>query len=771
MKKKYEVLGVVGEGAYGIVYKCKNKETDKFVAIKKFKETEDELVQKTMKRELKMLQQLKHPNIVEFQESFTHKGNLFLVFEYCEKNLLEVLEESPDGLSPKLIKSFVYQMCKAIAYMHKNNMIHRDIKPENLLIDEHLNLKLCDFGFARKVKLNKNNNNINEMTDYVATRWYRSPELLLSGGIYGPDVDYWAVGCIMGELADGNPMFPGENETDQINCIIKVLGNLPEDLVNMFYKNPIYDGKELLHVSKPESLERRYMGKLGPTAIDFMKGLLQLDPKKRLNTETVFKHKYFACFMKDEQKEKEKEKEKINNINNINNSKMSTNNRENENKNLSKENANNNNNNSNQIKDTKPIIKVNGGTKNEKVNFMSKGMNEKNKNNIYILDNSLNNNIQPKQQTEAKVINNTTNINIINYNNINNPTNNIIEIQNDKTKDTQSTPNTNNNILINNSMVIKVSNNNQKEKNNKIEIKNPLQNNMKLESFNSTNYPKTINKSVSMNNSVYNFQMGNKKSSSVNKIIKLNDYQNMTLLNNYPNLMTISLSQGKDYKFNKMNNNNNLNNMNNISTTFYSFKNNPNKNTMTNKVGSYNSIPDKNLNKKNKYNYMSLMPNNYLGGYKTFFNKNNANDKYNYDINTNYFKEELKKYNSNNAQNYYNNVIDENDEYTNSTNSNINTKNLYNNNNINSNKVYKKKNYLNDKKDGKLINKNFFGKNNMGGKVNKKPMNGYGTLYNYGYGKKKNNNVELPQLLQIYNKNGISKNNNLYYDLPYNKKY
>ena len=523
MKKKYEVLGVVGEGAYGIVYKCKNKETDKFVAIKKFKETEDELVQKTMKRELKMLQQLKHPNIVEFQESFTHKGNLFLVFEYCEKNLLEVLEESPDGLSPKLIKSFVYQMCKAIAYMHKNNMIHRDIKPENLLIDEHLNLKLCDFGFARKVKLNKNNNNINEMTDYVATRWYRSPELLLSGGIYGPDVDYWAVGCIMGELADGNPMFPGENETDQINCIIKVLGNLPEDLVNMFYKNPIYDGKELLHVSKPESLERRYMGKLGPTAIDFMKGLLQLDPKKRLNTETVFKHKYFACFMKDEQKEKEKEKEKINNINNINNSKMSTNNRENENKNLSKENANNINNNSNQIKDTKPIIKVNGGTKNEKVNFMSKGMNEKNKNNIYILDNSLNNNIQPKQQTEAKVINNTTNINIINYNNINNPTNNIIEIQNDKTKDTQSTPNTNNNILINNSMVIKVSNNNQKEKNNKIEIKNPLQNNMKLESFNSTNYPKSINKSVSMNNSVYNFQMGNKKASSLNKIIKLND--------------------------------------------------------------------------------------------------------------------------------------------------------------------------------------------------------------------------------------------------------
>ena len=504
MKKKYEVLGVVGEGAYGIVYKCKNKETNKYVAIKKFKETEDELVQKTMKRELKMLQQLRHPNIVEFQESFTHKGNLFLVFEYCEKNLLEVLEESPDGLSPKLIKSFIYQMCKAIAYMHKNNMIHRDIKPENLLIDENLNLKLCDFGFARKVKLNKNNNNINEMTDYVATRWYRSPELLLSGGIYGPDVDYWAVGCIMGELADGNPMFPGENETDQINCIIKVLGNLPEELVNMFYKNPIYEGKELLHVNKPESLERRYMGKLGPTAIDFMKGLLQLDPKKRLNTETVFKHKYFSCFMKDEQKEKEKEKEK-------DNSRVSIKENENTNNTINTININKSS------SENKDIIKTSGGIKNEKVNFINKVIADKNKSSGNILDNSLNNSPQQKQTIETKVINNTTNINIINYNSINNPTNNFIEIHennNKSIKDIKSSPNVNNNILINNSMIIKVTNNNQpKDKLNKIELKNPFQNNMKLESFNSTNYPKPINKSVSMNNSVYNFQMGNKKAS------------------------------------------------------------------------------------------------------------------------------------------------------------------------------------------------------------------------------------------------------------------
>ena len=756
MKKKYEVIGIVGEGAYGIVYKCKNKETGKFVAIKKFKETEDELVQKTMKRELKMLQQLKHENIVEFQESFTSKGNLFLVFEYCEKNLLEVLEESPDGLSPKLIKSFIYQMCKAISYMHKNNMIHRDIKPENLLIDENLNLKLCDFGFARKVKLNKNNNNINEMTDYVATRWYRSPELLLSGGIYGPDVDYWAVGCIMGELADGNPMFPGENETDQINCIIKVLGNLPDELVDMFYRNPIYEGKELIHVSKVESLERRYLGKLGPTAIDFMKGLLQLDPKKRLNSDTVFKHKYFACFMKDE-----KEKEKINNISNAN----------------IKEN--------NQLKSEKSEKKISNNAI-----IVNKSLNDKNKTSTNFLNsnNNSNNNTNrnsnslPKQATETKVINNTTNINIINYNNINNPTNNFIEIHNNnindninnssnnsisknkKIKDIKSNSN-NNNILINNSMIIKVNNSKEKDKLNKIDLNNTFQNNMKIKSINNQNFSNNINKSINMNNSVYNFPIGNKKSLSVNKIIKLNDYQNMTLLNNYPNLMTISLSQGKN---NKLNNNS----LNNISSTFYSFKNNKN-NIIPKKITSFNNsnnLDKNNTTKKNKYNYMSLLPNNYLGGYKTFFNKNNSNDKYNYDINTNYFKDELKKYNSSPIQNYYNNVIDENDEYPDGLNNGINIKSYYNNNKNN-----KKKNYFDSKKDVKLMTKykenHLFGKN-IGGKFGiKKNTNGYGTLYNYGYGNKKNN-VELPQLIQIYNKNTVSKNhNNHYYGLSYNKKY
>ena len=293
MQNKYDVIGVVGEGAYGIVYKCRNKETKEFVAIKKFKETEDEIVKKTMRRELKMLQMLKHENVVEFKEAFKRKGNLFLVFEYVERNLLELLQESPSGLDPSLIKNLIYQLCKAIKYLHEQNIIHRDIKPENLLINSDMKLKLCDFGFARKISMSSNEN----LTDYVATRWYRSPELLITNGYYGPEVDYWAIGCIMGELADGNPMFPGENETDQLHCIQKVLGNLPQSQVDMFYKNPLYNGKNLLDVDRPETLERRYMGKLPKIAINFMKGLLELDPKKRLNGKTVFYHPYFDNYM------------------------------------------------------------------------------------------------------------------------------------------------------------------------------------------------------------------------------------------------------------------------------------------------------------------------------------------------------------------------------------------------------------------------------------------------------------------------------------------
>jgi cyclin-dependent kinase-like len=202
---KYEVLGVVGEGAYGVVLRCRNKETNEIVAIKKFKESDDdEILRKTTLREVKILRMLRHFNIVSLTEAFRRKTKLYLVFEYVEKNLLELLEEQPSGLSQDLVKSYIFQLCQAIHWCHSHEVIHRDIKPENLLVDARTRtLKLCDFGFARVV----GSQTVIEMTDYVATRWYRAPELLLGSTNYTYGVDLWVCDMIEHDImpSDSNP--------------------------------------------------------------------------------------------------------------------------------------------------------------------------------------------------------------------------------------------------------------------------------------------------------------------------------------------------------------------------------------------------------------------------------------------------------------------------------------------------------------------------------------------------------------------------------------
>mmetsp|Transcript_17581 Transcript_17581/g.41440 ORF Transcript_17581/g.41440 Transcript_17581/m.41440 type:complete len:711 (-) Transcript_17581:347-2479(-) len=287
---KYEVLGVVGEGAYGVVLQCRNKESGEIVAIKKFKESEDdEIVRKTTLREVKILRMLKHENIVDLREAFRRKGKLYLVFEYVEKNLLEILEQKPNGLEPELVRKYIYQLCWAIDFCHEHDVIHRDIKPENLLINPDHSLKLCDFGFARTVSSKAKS----ELTDYVATRWYRAPELLLGDTNYGKAVDIWAIGCIMGELIDGQPLFPGESEIDQLYVIQKVLGPLTPEQNEMFLRNPRFLGLKFPDMTRPETLEKRYCGKMTKKALSFMKGLLRMDPSQRLTGEEALDHPYF----------------------------------------------------------------------------------------------------------------------------------------------------------------------------------------------------------------------------------------------------------------------------------------------------------------------------------------------------------------------------------------------------------------------------------------------------------------------------------------------
>nr|XP_022324640.1 cyclin-dependent kinase-like 5 isoform X5 [Crassostrea virginica] len=286
---KYEILGVVGEGAYGVVLKCRHKESGEMVAVKKFKDSEEnDDVKRTTLRELKMLRTLKQENIVELREAFRRKGKLYLVFEYVERNMLELLEEMPNGVPTEKVKSYTYQLCKAIQWCHCQDIIHRDIKPENLLISKNDTLKLCDFGFARSI----HGGLVGVYTDYVATRWYRSPELLL-GSAYGKAVDIWSIGCILGELSDGQPLFPGESEIDQLYVIQKIMGPLPSDQMKMFYANPRFSGLKFPSVARPQTLPKRYHGILSGVLIDFMDKTLKLDPNQRYLIEDCLEHEAF----------------------------------------------------------------------------------------------------------------------------------------------------------------------------------------------------------------------------------------------------------------------------------------------------------------------------------------------------------------------------------------------------------------------------------------------------------------------------------------------
>uniref|UniRef100_A0A3Q3GD35 Cyclin-dependent kinase-like 5 n=1 Tax=Labrus bergylta TaxID=56723 RepID=A0A3Q3GD35_9LABR len=277
---KFEVLGIVGEGAYGVVLKCRHK-------VRSYT-LENEEVKETTLRELKMLRTLKQENIVELKEAFRRRGKLYLVFEYVEKNMLELLEELPNGVPTDKARSYIYQLIRAIHWCHKHDIVHRDIKPENLLISSDDVLKLCDFGFARNLSEGTDAN----YTEYVATRWYRSPELLL-GAPYGKAVDMWSVGCILGELSDGQPLFPGESEIDQLFTIQKVLGPLPPEQMKLFYNNPRFHGLRFPAVNHPQTLERRYLGIIGGGLLDLLKNLLLLNPTERFLTEQSLNHHAF----------------------------------------------------------------------------------------------------------------------------------------------------------------------------------------------------------------------------------------------------------------------------------------------------------------------------------------------------------------------------------------------------------------------------------------------------------------------------------------------
>nr|XP_045009608.1 cyclin-dependent kinase-like 3 [Jaculus jaculus] len=284
----YETLGKVGEGSYGTVMKCKHKDTGQIVAIKIFFEKPERSVNKIAAREIKFLKQFHHENLVNLIEVFRQKKKIHLVFEFIDHTVLDELQHYCHGLESKRLRKYLFQILRAIEYLHNNNIIHRDIKPENILVSQSGITKLCDFGFARTLAAPGD-----IYTDYVATRWYRAPELVLKDTSYGKPVDIWALGCMIIEMATGNPFLPSSSDLDLLHKIVLKVGNLTPHLQNIFSRSPIFAGVVLPEVQHPKNARKKYP-KLNGLLADIVHACLRIDPAERASSTDLLRHEYFT---------------------------------------------------------------------------------------------------------------------------------------------------------------------------------------------------------------------------------------------------------------------------------------------------------------------------------------------------------------------------------------------------------------------------------------------------------------------------------------------
>jgi len=283
---RFRRLEKLGEGTYGVVYKARDVQTGETVALKKIRlDAEEGGIPSTAMREISLLKQLQHPNIVRLYDVILTDQKLTLVFEFLDQDLKKYIDSFGDsGLDAPTTKSFLWQLLKGINHCHENRVLHRDLKPQNLLINRDGELKLADFGLARSFGIP-----VRSYTHEVVTLWYRSPEVLLGSRQYSTPIDLWSVGCIFAEIASGRPLFPGSNEKDQLLKIFKVLGTPTIDdwpgMTELPQYQPNYTVYKCQDLGKTIPLTR--------TALDLLKAFLQYNPEKRITAEKAIEHPYF----------------------------------------------------------------------------------------------------------------------------------------------------------------------------------------------------------------------------------------------------------------------------------------------------------------------------------------------------------------------------------------------------------------------------------------------------------------------------------------------
>ncbi|KAF9888648.1 negative regulator of the PHO system [Aspergillus nanangensis] len=233
----FQQLEKLGEGTYATVFKGRNNQTGQLVALKEIHLDTDEGTPSTAIREISLMKELHHENILPLYDVIHTDNKLMLVFEYMDKDLKRYMDTShsnnpnpnhsttktPGSLDTPVIKSFIYQLLRGIAHCHAHRILHRDLKPQNLLINSQGQLKLADFGLARAFGIP-----VNTFSNEVVTLWYRAPDVLLGSRSYNTSIDIWSVGCILAEMYMGRALFPGSNNEDQLRRIFRIMGTPDE---------------------------------------------------------------------------------------------------------------------------------------------------------------------------------------------------------------------------------------------------------------------------------------------------------------------------------------------------------------------------------------------------------------------------------------------------------------------------------------------------------------------------------------------------------------
>ncbi|XP_068104791.1 cyclin-dependent kinase 16 isoform X1 [Hyperolius riggenbachi] len=282
----YVKLDKLGEGTYATVYKGRSKLTENLVALKEIRLEHEEGAPCTAIREVSLLKDLKHANIVTLHDIIHTERTLTLVFEYLDKDLKQYLDDCGNLINLHNIKLFLFQLLRGLSYCHRRKVLHRDLKPQNLLINEKGELKLADFGLARAKSIPTKT-----YSNEVVTLWYRPPDILLGSTEYSTQIDMWGVGCIFYEMVTGRPLFPGSTVEEQLHFIFRILGTPTEETWPGILSN-----EEFKSYSYPKYYPdpiQKHAPRLDSDGANLLCKLLQLEGRRRISADEAMKHSYF----------------------------------------------------------------------------------------------------------------------------------------------------------------------------------------------------------------------------------------------------------------------------------------------------------------------------------------------------------------------------------------------------------------------------------------------------------------------------------------------